>query len=178
MVYKEIEAAISCNSNHTKEALHNLCPEGTKGHGNIKCLRHPDHNAIVKGGDMTFYWAHHEKILVVDYNIACVGGLDLCFGRYDSSTHELSDVHPAGVPEEIWPGQDFNNNRVLDFQNVDDWTSNKLSKAEYGRMPWHDVWFSNVTLLRLANGFIGAHDDHRRLRHRRSRALRSPLELH
>ena len=88
---------------------------------------------------MTFYWAHHEKIMVVDYNIACVGGLDLCFGRYDSNTHELADVHPAGVPEEIWPGQDFNNNRVLDFQNVNEWTQNKLSKAEYGRMPWHDV---------------------------------------
>ena len=139
MVYKEIEAAISCNSNHTKEALHNLCPEGTKGYGNIKCLRHPDHNTLTKGGDMTFYWAHHEKIMVVDYNIACVGGLDLCFGRYDSHTHELADVHPAGVPEEIWPGQDFNNNRVLDFQNVNEWTQNKLSKAEYGRMPWHDV---------------------------------------
>ncbi len=139
MVYKEIEAALSCNSNHTKVALHNLFKEGEQGFGNIKVLRHPDHNQFTKGGDMTFYWAHHEKILVVDWNIACVGGLDLCFGRYDSSTHQLADVHPAGVHEEIWPGQDFNNNRVLDFEKVNDWEHNQLSKAEYGRMPWHDV---------------------------------------
>lgn len=30
-------------------------------------------------------------------------------------------------------------NRVLDFQKVNDWTQNQLSKADYGRMPWHDV---------------------------------------
>jgi phospholipase D1/2 len=27
----------------------------------------------------------------------------------------------------------------MDFQSVADWKSNELSKAEYGRMPWHDV---------------------------------------
>jgi phospholipase D1/2 len=39
----------------------------------------------------------------------------------------------------MFPGQDFNNNRIMDFQTVEDWKSNELSKAEYGRMPWHDV---------------------------------------
>ena len=28
---------------------------------------------------------------------------------------------------------------IMDFQNVQDWKQNELSKAEYGRMPWHDV---------------------------------------
>lgn len=27
----------------------------------------------------------------------------------------------------------------MDFQTVDDWKTNELSKTEYGRMPWHDV---------------------------------------
>lgn len=27
----------------------------------------------------------------------------------------------------------------MDFQSVDDWKSNELSKADYGRMPWHDI---------------------------------------
>ncbi len=27
----------------------------------------------------------------------------------------------------------------MDFQNVADWKGNQLSKAEFGRMPWHDV---------------------------------------
>jgi phospholipase D1/2 len=102
-------------------------------------MRHPDHNVFENAADMTFYWAHHEKFIVIDYNTAFIGGLDLCFGRWDNHQHPLSDVHPAGVATEIWPGQDFNNNRVMDFQSVSEWKSNELSKAEYGRMPWHDV---------------------------------------
>lgn len=139
IVYKEVAQAISCNSAHTKHALHALCPEGTPGHGNITVMRHPDHNVFENAGDMTFYWAHHEKFIVIDYEMAFIGGLDLCFGRWDNRQHPLADVHPAGVQNEMFPGQDFNNNRILDFQTVEDWKSNALSKADFGRMPWHDV---------------------------------------
>ncbi|ELR04078.1 hypothetical protein GMDG_06580 [Pseudogymnoascus destructans 20631-21] len=139
IVYREVEAALTCNSEHTKKALRGLCPEGSPGYGNIILMRHPDHNVFENAADMTFYWAHHEKFIVIDYAIAFIGGLDLCFGRWDSHQHALADVHPNGVAEEIWPGQDFNNNRVMDFHNVDDWEQNQISKAEYGRMPWHDT---------------------------------------
>ncbi|KHN97903.1 Phospholipase D [Metarhizium album ARSEF 1941] len=138
-VYKEVEAALTCNSRHTKQALEALCPEGTPGYGNIRVMRHPDHNVFENAADMTMYWAHHEKFIVIDYAMAFIGGLDLCFGRWDARQHPLSDVHPEGVSEEIWPGQDFNNNRIMDFKKVADWGQNELSKAEYGRMPWHDV---------------------------------------
>jgi phospholipase D1/2 len=40
---------------------------------------------------------------------------------------------------QVVPGQDFNNNRIMDFKSVSDWKNNELSKADYGRMPWHDV---------------------------------------
>ncbi|KAI1443723.1 phospholipase D/nuclease [Annulohypoxylon stygium] len=139
IVYREVEAALTCNSEHTKHALQSLCPEGSPGYGNIKVMRHPDHNFLENAADMTFYWAHHEKFIVIDYSMAFIGGLDLCFGRWDDHQHILSDVHPEGVANEVWPGQDFNNNRVMDFQNVQDWKQNELSKADYGRMPWHDV---------------------------------------
>lgn len=139
IVYREVEAAITCNSAHTKHALQALCPEGSPGYGNIRIMRHPDHNFLENAADMTFYWAHHEKFIVVDYELAFIGGLDLCFGRWDNHQHQLSDLHPEGIQNEIWPGQDFNNNRVMDFQNVQDWKQNELSKADYGRMPWHDV---------------------------------------
>ncbi|KAI0889509.1 phospholipase D/nuclease [Annulohypoxylon maeteangense] len=139
IVYREVEAALTCNSEHTKHALQSLCPEGSPGYGNIKVMRHPDHNFLENAADMTFYWAHHEKFVVIDYAMAFIGGLDLCFGRWDDHQHILSDVHPEGVANEVWPGQDFNNNRVMDFQNVQDWKQNELSKADYGRMPWHDV---------------------------------------
>ncbi|EON97584.1 putative phospholipase d p1 protein [Phaeoacremonium minimum UCRPA7] len=139
IVYREVEAALTCNSEHTKHALQALCPEGSPGYGNIKVMRHPDHNVLENAADMTFYWAHHEKFIVIDYEMAFIGGLDLCFGRWDAHQHPLADLHPEGINNEIWPGQDFNNNRVMDFKDVQDWKSNELSKVDYGRMPWHDV---------------------------------------
>ncbi|KAK0736139.1 hypothetical protein B0T21DRAFT_289344 [Apiosordaria backusii] len=138
-IYREVEAALTCNSEHTKHALQALCPEGSPGYGNIKIMRHPDHNVLENAADMTFYWAHHEKFIVIDYEMAFIGGLDLCFGRWDTHNHALSDMHPEGISNEVWPGQDFNNNRIMDFQNVNDWKQNELSKADAGRMPWHDV---------------------------------------
>ncbi|KAL2177077.1 uncharacterized protein P884DRAFT_292301 [Thermothelomyces heterothallicus CBS 202.75] len=139
IIYREVEAALTCNSEHTKHALQALCPEGSPGFGNIKVMRHPDHNVLENAADMTFYWAHHEKFIVIDYKMAFIGGLDLCFGRWDNHQHPQSDMHPEGVTNELWPGQDFNNNRVMDFQNVQDWKENELSKEDTGRMPWHDV---------------------------------------
>lgn len=138
-IYREVEAALTCNSEHTKHALQALCPEGSPGHGNIRIMRHPDHNIFENAADMTFYWAHHEKFMVIDYAVAFIGGIDLCFGRWDNHQHPLADMHPEGVANEVWPGQDFNNNRIMDFKNVQDWKQNELSKAEYGRMPWHDI---------------------------------------
>ncbi|KAF2744256.1 phospholipase-like protein PldA [Sporormia fimetaria CBS 119925] len=140
IVYKEVTAALTCNSQHTKQVMmHDLIQEGEKGHGNIRLMRHPDHNVFENVSDMTFYWAHHEKFIVIDYEVAFIGGLDLCYGRWDVKQHPLADAHPSGVQNEVFPGQDFNNNRIMDFEKVEDWKSNQLSKMEYGRMPWHDV---------------------------------------
>ncbi|KAL2889644.1 Phospholipase D1 [Ceratocystis lukuohia] len=138
-VYREVEAALTCNSKHTKEALRALCPEGSPGYGNISVMRHPDHNVFENAADMTLYWAHHEKFIVIDYKMAFIGGLDLCFGRWDNNQHPLSDIHADATSKEVWPGQDFNNNRIMDFKSVDDWMQNEISKDQYGRMPWHDV---------------------------------------
>lgn len=139
MVYKEVSQALTCNSAHTKYALRALCPEGKPGHGNINVIRHPDHNVFENAGDMTFYWAHHEKFIVIDYEVAFIGGLDMCYGRWDVRQHLLADVHPSGVQNEVFPGQDFNNNRIMDFHTVEDWANNELNKTDFGRMPWHDV---------------------------------------
>jgi phospholipase D1/2 len=156
IVYKEVEAALTCNSQHTKRSLMGMIVEGQPGYGNIKVMRHPDHNVFENMGDMTFYWAHHEKFIVIDYHMAFIGGLDLCYGRWDQKQHPLSDVHPAGVQHEVFPGQDFNNNRIMDFQSVNDWKSNELSKAEYGRMPWHDTAMGVIgpCVLDIAEHFV------------------------
>jgi phospholipase D1/2 len=45
-----------------------------------KVIRHPDH---YPGGGGVFLWSHHEKTVIIDQKIAFVGGIDLCFGRWD-----------------------------------------------------------------------------------------------
>ena len=37
-------------------------------------------------------WAHHEKLVVVDQMYAFVGGIDLCYGRWDKNAHPLTDI--------------------------------------------------------------------------------------
>ena len=156
-VYKEITYSLTCNSAHTKKALESLCPHGSKGHGNIAVVRHPDHDPFLHGADPTLFWAHHEKFIVVDHKVAFIGGLDLCFGRWDMHQHPLADMHPQDVTDQVWPGQDFNNNRIKDFQKVQDWKANQLDKTKYGRMPWHDVSLGIIgpAVLSIADHFVG-----------------------
>lgn len=81
MIYKEIEVALGINSYYSKQRLVELWPE------NIKVLRHPDH---ARAG--VFLWAHHEKIVVIDQSLAFLGGIDLCYGRWDNNEHRLTDL--------------------------------------------------------------------------------------
>ncbi|THU96802.1 phospholipase D/nuclease [Dendrothele bispora CBS 962.96] len=129
VVYKEVTQTMSMSSRHTKWALTDL-------HPNVQCVRHPDH---IGSKDSVEFWSHHEKVVVVDNHFACIGGLDLCFGRWDTHNHPLADVHPTSFSHTLFPGQDFNNARIMDFQNVGDYASNQLSLLESARMPWHDV---------------------------------------
>ncbi|WVQ89447.1 hypothetical protein IAS59_003207 [Cryptococcus gattii] len=132
-VYKEVDISMSLSSKHTKHALENL-------HENISVMRHPDHS----GGELVYYFSHHEKLCVVDNTIACMGGLDACFGRWDTRNHPLADVHPTEFWRTLFPGQDYNNSRVMDFQTVDKYTSNALAVQVTARMPWHDVSLSMI----------------------------------
>ncbi|KAF8965990.1 hypothetical protein BGZ46_000489 [Entomortierella lignicola] len=127
VVYKEISVALTLDSAHTKTWLQDL-------HPNIQVQRHPDHISVTA----TQFWAHHEKICVVDCRLAFIGGLDLCFGRYDSRTHQLADYHPSGSGT-IWPGQDYSNPRVKDFANVKEYNNDLIERKLVSRMPWHDV---------------------------------------
>jgi hypothetical protein len=56
-----------------------------------------------------------QKMIVVDRKIAFIGGLDLCFGRYDTPAHQLADFHQSSRNYSIWPGQDYSNPRIKDF---------------------------------------------------------------
>lgn len=61
--------------------------------------------------DVILYWAHHEKLCIVDGKTAFMGGLDLCYGRWDTNQHPIADCHPSNLDDIIFPGQDFNNAR-------------------------------------------------------------------
>ncbi|GMK53499.1 hypothetical protein CspeluHIS016_0100850 [Cutaneotrichosporon spelunceum] len=127
-VYKEVAASMSLGSKHTKHALEDL-------HDNISVMRHPDHT----GGELVYYFSHHEKLCVVDGTWAAMGGLDACWGRWDTPNHPIADVHPTQFQNALFPGQDYNNSRIMDFQTVDRYASNELCTREAGRMPWHDT---------------------------------------
>lgn len=73
--------ALGINSFYSKQRLTET------GSENIKVLRHPDH---AKAG--VFLWAHHEKIVVVDQSYAFLGGIDLCYGRWDDAKHRYITI--------------------------------------------------------------------------------------
>jgi phospholipase D1/2 len=84
------------------------------------------------------FWAHHEKLCLIDRKIAFMGGLDLCFGRWDTNNHPLSDVH-SNIATTVFPGQDYNNARILDFNDVSKPFENKLDRTQSSRMGWSDI---------------------------------------
>lgn len=122
IVFKEFSMALYLNSYHTKVSMESL-------HPNIRVQRHPDHFSG------TLYWAHHEKLVVIDQRIAFTGGLDLCFGRFDTQSHPLTDV----TATQLWTGLDYANPRIKDFRNVIQYTTAMVDRQAVPRMPWHDV---------------------------------------
>ena len=71
-----------------------------------------------------------------------MGGLDLCYGRWDTNQHSISDAHPSDLNQIVFPGQDYNNARIMDFQDVSHWQNNKLDRKHNSRMGWSDVSIS------------------------------------
>ncbi|KAJ2158966.1 hypothetical protein GGF46_003371 [Coemansia sp. RSA 552] len=136
-IYKEVTVSLTINSAYTKRKLQSL-------HPNIMVQRHPDHLA---GG--TMFWAHHEKMVVVDNTFAFMGGLDLCWGRYDTHGHRLGDyfLPHRGTPFshlQIFFGQDYNNARIHDFADVNDYEDTLIDRRTTPRMPWHDIHMAMI----------------------------------
>ena len=137
IVYRNINSAIPIDSEYTKFSLLDLDE-------NIFVQRSP--NQIRQG---TFFWAHHEKICIIDHMIAFVGGIDLCFGRWDTPQHEVVDDKLTGFEEsdvpkdadhcQLWPGKDYSNPRVQDFYALDKPYEEMYDRSKVPRMPWHDI---------------------------------------
>ena len=117
IIYKEVPNVLTLNSAHTKHSLealhdniscfrhpdHNPSPQVMASKllsdlHNIS-LRHKSSADVAQtsseapGGindNMVLYWAHHEKMCMVDGKIVFCGGLDLCFGRWDTHQHQIA----------------------------------------------------------------------------------------
>ncbi|QCE07301.1 phospholipase D [Vigna unguiculata] len=122
LLYKEVSLALKINSLYSMKRL-------LKIHENVKVLRYPDHFAA-----RVYLWSHHEKLVIIDYKICYIGGLDLCFGRYDTPEHKVGDC-----PSVIWPGKDYYNPRESEPNSWEDTMKDELNREKYPRMPWHDV---------------------------------------
>lgn len=123
LLYREFEHALSNNSLYTQQTLMGL-------HPNIEVIRHP--------GNLIFLWSHHEKSVIIDQSVVYMGGLDLCYGRYDLDDFPLCE--PLEDPDLIYfPGQDYSNVRIKDFSNVDKYEDPLIDKNTTPRMPWRDI---------------------------------------
>ncbi|KAF7929659.1 hypothetical protein EAE99_004563 [Botrytis elliptica] len=137
IVYRNVEAAIPIDSEFTKFSMLDL-------HPNIFVQRSP--NQFKKN---QFFFAHHEKICIVDHIVAFVGGIDLCFGRWDTPQHTVVDDKPTGFEHsdspkdadhcQLWPGKDYSNPRVQDFYKLNEPYAEMYDRSKTPRMPWHDV---------------------------------------
>lgn len=94
MVFKDIVQVVGLNSWHTKMKLMSKSPKKK----NIKVIRHPDHR-VLPGTESSFLYSHHEKTVVIDQRIAFIGGIDLCWGRWDTDKHSLVDLSDENVTE-------------------------------------------------------------------------------
>ena len=142
--------------------------------GNIKICRHPDNL-------LPYRWSHHEKVVVVDRKIAFVGGIDLCFGRWDTHSHELTDnypVHPCVNkddencdPSKVndamkfsrWVGKDYGNTFQGGVRKQFDHPMNDyVDRNSIPRMPWHDVGcsFTGPPVQDVSKHFIRRYNSH------------------
>lgn len=137
IIYRNINSAIPIDSEYTKFSLLDL-------HPNVFVQRSP--NQIRQN---TFFWAHHEKICVVDHMVAFIGGIDLCFGRWDTPQHSVVDDKLTGFESsdapkdadhcQLWPGKDYSNPRMQDFYALDKPYEEMYDRSKIPRMPWHDI---------------------------------------
>ena len=125
-VYAEYTYVLTLDSIHTQSTLTSL-------HPNIHVERHPLNT-------IGFLWSHHEKLVIIDQMIGYVGGLDLCWGRFDTNAHPIFEPSSnSDSAEYLFPGIDYSNARIRDFDNVPDYLKESAIRGKETRMPWHDV---------------------------------------
>ena len=104
---------LTLNRAYTQKTLQNL-------HPNIKLERHP-----LNVTDL--FWSHHEKLVIIDQIIGYVGGLDLCWGRWDTHFHPIYEK-TNDEQNYNFPAIDYSNTRIRDFNKVEDYTQESWNR--------------------------------------------------
>eukprot|EP01012_Entosiphon_sulcatum_P039373 TRINITY_DN5181_c0_g1_i1.p1 TRINITY_DN5181_c0_g1~~TRINITY_DN5181_c0_g1_i1.p1 ORF type:complete len:780 (+),score=108.90 TRINITY_DN5181_c0_g1_i1:730-3069(+) len=115
LLYKE-QLVPALNSFETKQYL-------TRLHPNIQVQRHQPR----------MYYSHHQKTVIIDQEVAFVGGIDLCFGRYDNPEHKLVDTSTRIL------GCDYWNPAARAYTNNDPPLLDLFDRYKFPRQPWHDI---------------------------------------
>eukprot|EP00008_Paramoeba_atlantica_P004311 CAMPEP_0201482708 /NCGR_PEP_ID=MMETSP0151_2-20130828/6972_1 /ASSEMBLY_ACC=CAM_ASM_000257 /TAXON_ID=200890 /ORGANISM="Paramoeba atlantica, Strain 621/1 / CCAP 1560/9" /LENGTH=1333 /DNA_ID=CAMNT_0047865521 /DNA_START=265 /DNA_END=4266 /DNA_ORIENTATION=+ len=94
---------------------------------NIHAAAHPPWTPVI--------WSHHQKFFVIDDQVAYVGGVDLCFNRFDDEKYLVTD--PLGLK---FPGRDYNNLSYYGCGETNGPPEEELvDRKRVPRMAWHDI---------------------------------------
>ena len=139
LIYNEFSMFVSTDSTHTQNTFNKLDK-------NIKLTRYPSLQTIL--------WSNHEKLVIIDQVIAYIGGLDLCWGRYDNNQHPIYEqTNPDNIYE--FPFIDYSNSRIEDYSNLEKYYIENVPREKTPRMPWHDVHsrIIGIAVQNLTNHF-------------------------
>ncbi|KAG2387064.1 hypothetical protein C9374_002099 [Naegleria lovaniensis] len=118
-------AFLNLNTKRTKAYLKSLYPK------NIFVKTHPK--------KFPTEWSHHQKLVIIDQSIAFLGGLDLCYGRWDDYHHNITDMNHSNCK---YPGNDYNNPNIEpQYKSVDKLDNFKdcIDREYIPRQAWHDI---------------------------------------
>ncbi|EFC48698.1 predicted protein, partial [Naegleria gruberi] len=118
-------AGLNLNTKKTKNYLKSLYPK------NIYVKTHPKQYPVE--------WSHHQKLVVIDQSIGFLGGLDMCYGRWDDYKHNITDMNHS---HSKYPGNDYQNPNYHAYykyaDKLDSFTD--VIDREYStRQAWHDI---------------------------------------
>lgn len=110
---------------------------------NFKVLRHP-------GLIVPQLWSHHEKCCIIDEKVAFMGGLDICYGRWDNHEHSVVDMNG------LWSGADYCSDRLRGITEPRKFWESNLDRVNEPRMPWHDIalQFKGPAVIDIQRHFV------------------------
>ncbi len=70
---------------------------------------------------------------IIDEKVAFMGGLDITYGRWDTTEHCVIDN------ADYWPGRDYRNDRKKEVSSPRKYSIPDMDRENEPRMPWHDI---------------------------------------